>query len=343
MKKTILTGDRPTGPLHLGHYVGSLKSRVDLQHEYATYVLIADLQALTDHAEHPEQVRRNVREVALDYLAIGIDPAVATIVVQSGVPELPELTVHYLNLVSVARLRRNPTVKEEMRQKRFGADVPAGFLVYPVSQAADITAFKASVVPVGDDQLPMIEQTVEIVRRFNRLFGPVLVEPTALVPKHARLPGIDGRSKMGKSVGNAIFLSDPTDVVARKVMSMYTDPRHVRADLPGTVEGNPVFSYLDAFDPDPAGVEELKRRYRAGGLGDVALKRHLIDALEHFLAPIRSRRQELARDPGAVARILREGTERGRVPVRRTLAEVRGALRLDEGVVRALDLRSPRA
>ena len=331
MKKTILTGDRPTGPLHLGHYVGSLKNRVDLQHEYATYVLIADLQALTDHAEHPERIRRNVLEVALDYLATGIDPAAATIVVQSGVPELAELTVYYLNLVSVARLGRNPTVKDEMRLKRFGADVPAGFLVYPVSQAADITAFKASVVPVGDDQLPMIEQTVEIVRRFNRLFGPVLIEPTALLSKRARLPGIDGRSKMGKSLGNAIFLSDPTDTVAQKVMSMYTDPRHVRADLPGTVEGNPVFSYLDAFDPDPTGVEELKRRYRAGGLGDVALKRHLIEALEHVLAPIRARRHELARDPGAVARILREGTERGRARVRGTLAEVRRALRLDDG------------
>jgi tryptophanyl-tRNA synthetase len=330
MKKTILTGDRPTGPLHLGHYVGSLKSRVDLQHEYATYVLIADLQALTDHAEHPERIRRNVLEVALDYLAIGIDPAAATIVVQSGVPELAELTVYYLNLVSVARLGRNPTVKEEMRQRHFGADVPVGFLVYPVSQAADITAFKASVVPVGDDQLPMIEQTVEIVRRFNRLFGPVLIEPTALLSKHPRLPGIDGRNKMGKSLGNAIFLSDPPDTVAEKVMRMYTDPRHVRADLPGTVEGNPVFSYLDPFDPDPTGVEELKRRYRAGGLGDVEVKRHLIDALEHVLAPIRARRHELAADPGAVARVLREGTERGRVRVRGTLAEVRRALRLDE-------------
>jgi tryptophanyl-tRNA synthetase len=330
MRKTILTGDRPTGPLHLGHYVGSLKSRVDLQREYATYVLIADVQALTDHAEQPEQIRRNVLEVALDYLAVGIDPGAATIMVQSGLPELAELTVYYLNLVTVARLRRNPTVKEEMRQKGFGADVPAGFFVYPVSQAADITAFKADVVPVGEDQLPMIEQTVEIVRRFNRLFGPVLVEPTALVSKHARLPGTDGQSKMGKSLGNAIFLSDPTDVVAQKVMSMYTDPQHVHADLPGTVEGNPVFSYLDAFDPDEAGVDDLKRRYRAGGLGDVPLKRRLIEVLETFLTPIRRRRIELARDPEAVARVLREGTERGRAVVRRTLGEVRRALRLDD-------------
>ncbi len=329
MRKTILTGDRPTGPLHLGHYVGSLESRVELQHEYATYVLIADLQALTDHAEQPEMVRRNVLEVALDYLAVGIDPRAATIVIQSGVPELAELTVYLLNLVTVARLGRNPTVKDEMRQKGFEADVPAGFLIYPVSQAADITAFKADVVPVGEDQLPMIEQAVEIVRRFNRLYGPVLVEPTALVSKHARLPGTEGQSKMGKSLGNAIFLSDPTDVVAQKVMAMYTDPRHVRAELPGTVEGNPVFVYLDAFDPDSAGVDDLKRRYRAGGLGDVAIKRRLIEILEAFLAPIRARRIEFARDPAAVARILREGTARGRAVAHQTLGEVRRALRLD--------------
>ena len=327
--KTILTGDRPTGPLHLGHYVGSLQNRVALQREYATYVLIADVQALTDHAEEPELVRRNVLEVALDYLAVGIDPAAATIVVQSGVPELAELTVYYLNLVTVARLGRNPTVKQEMQQKGFGADVPAGFFVYPVSQAADITAFRADVVPVGEDQLPMIEQTVEIVRRFNRLYGPTLVEPTALIAKHARLPGTDGQSKMGKSLGNAIFLSDSADVVSKKVMGMYTDPRHVRADLPGTVEGNPVFSYLDAFDPDQAAVAELKRRYQAGGLGDVAVKRRLIEVLEVFLGPIRTRRSELARDPAAVERILREGTARGRGVARQTLGEVRRALHLE--------------
>jgi len=330
MSKTILTGDRPTGPLHLGHYVGSLRSRVDLQHEYATFVLIADLQALTDHAEQPALVRRNVREVALDYLAVGVDPAAAAIVVQSGVPELAELTVYYLNLVTVARLGRNPTVKEEMRLKGFAADVPAGFLVYPVSQAADITAFKADVVPVGDDQLPMIEQTVEIVRRFNRLYGPVLVEPTALVSKIARLPGTDGHDKMGKTLGNAIFLSDSPDAVARKVMAMYTDPRHTRADLPGTVEGNPVFSYLDAFDPDAAGIGELKGRYRAGGLGDVALKRRLIEVLEAFLAPIRERRRHFADDPGEIARILREGTARGRAVVQQTLGEIRRALRIED-------------
>ena len=326
--KTILTGDRPTGPLHLGHYVGSLQNRVALQREYATYVLIADVQALTDHAEEPELVRRNVLEVALDYLAVGLDPAAATIVVQSGVPELAELTVYYLNLVTVARLGRNPTVKEEMQQKGFGADVPAGFFVYPVSQAADITAFRADVVPVGEDQLPMIEQTVEIVRRFNRLYGPTLVEPTALIAKYARLPGTDGQSKMGKSLDNAIFLSDPADVVSRKVMGMYTDPQHIRVELPGRVEGNPVFGYLDAFDADAAGVDDLKRRYRAGGLGDVAVKRRLVDVLEALLAPIRARRSELARDPTTVARILREGTETGRGVAQRTLGEVRRALRL---------------
>jgi tryptophanyl-tRNA synthetase len=327
--KTILTGDRPTGPLHLGHYVGSLANRVELQREYATYVLIADVQALTDHADEPERVRRNVLEVALDYLAVGIDPAVATVVVQSGVPELAELTIYYLNLVTVARLGRNPTVKEEMQQKGFGAEVPAGFFVYPVSQAADITAFRADVVPVGEDQLPMIEQTVEIVRRFNRLYGATLVEPAALVAKHARLPGTDGQSKMGKSLGNAIFLSDSRDVVSKKVMGMYTDPQHVRADLPGIVEGNPVFSYLDAFDPDAAAVAELKARYRAGGLGDVAVKRRLIEVLEAFLAPIRTRRSELARDPAMVERVLREGTARGRAVVRETLGDVRRALHLE--------------
>ena len=326
MTKTILTGDRPTGPLHLGHYVGSLESRVRLQHTYDTYVLIADLQALTDHAEAPELIRRSVLEVALDYLAVGIDPGVATIVVQSGVPELAELAMYYLNLVSVARLQRNPTVKEEMRQKGFDADVPAGFLVYPVSQAADITAFRATLVPVGDDQRPMIELAAEIARRFNRVYGPVLVEPEALVPPVGRLPGTDGGGKMGKSLGNAIFLSDPADVVAEKVRGMFTDPGHVRASDPGRVEGNPVFAYLDAFDRDPAAVDALKARYRAGGLGDVAVKRRLIDVLDAFLAPIRARRAELAADPARVADVLRAGTARGRAVAARTLADVRAAM-----------------
>src|SRR5437773_6737783 len=277
MRRTILTGDRPTGPLHLGHYAGSLLARVELQQAYDTYLLIADLQALTDHADQPEQIHLNIREVVLDYLAAGIDPAVATIVVQSGIPELAELTGYFLNLVTVARLERNPTVKEEIRQKGFGGDIPAGFLVYPVSQAADITAFKAHVVPVGADQVPMIEQTSEIVRRFNRLYGSILVEPEALVPRISRLPGIDGRSKMSKSLGNAIFLSDLPDVVTDKVMRMYTDPRHARVQDPGEGEGNVVITYLDALDPHRDGLEILKKRYRAGGLGAVTLKHHLID------------------------------------------------------------------
>jgi tryptophanyl-tRNA synthetase len=327
---TILTGDRPTGPLHLGHYVGSLESRVGLQRDHHTFVLIADLQALTDHADEPAQIRRHVHDVALDYLAVGIDPDVATIVVQSGVPELAELTVYFLNLVSVARLQRNPTVKEEMRQKGFDAEVPAGFLAYPVSQAADIAAFRAGLVPVGDDQRPMIELAAEIVRRFNRTYGPVLVEPEALVPRVGRLPGTDGSGKMGKSLGNAIFLSDPADVVARKVMGMYTDPGHVRASDPGRAEGNPVFAYLDAFDPDAAAVEALKARYQSGGLGDVAVKRRLVDVLEAFLAPIRARRAELAADPARIAAVLRTGTARGRAVARRTLADVRAAMGLHE-------------
>jgi tryptophanyl-tRNA synthetase len=332
MRKIILTGDRPTGPLHLGHYVGSLENRVRLQREYETYVLIADLQALTDHADQPALIRQSVLDVALDYLAVGIDPDAAVIVIQSMVPELSELTMYFLNLVTVARLQRNPTVKEEMRQKDFEADVPAGFLVYPVSQAADITAFGAHLVPVGDDQLPMIEQAAEIVRRFNRLYArpeaPVLIEPEALVPRIARLPGTDGESKMGKSLGNAIFLSDPADVVARKVRAMYTDPGHLRVEDPGRVEGNPVFAYLDAFDPDRAAVEDLKARYRAGGLGDVAVKRRLLEVLEAFLGPIRTRRSELARDRDAVRHVLMDGTERGRATARRTLTRVREAMSL---------------
>ena len=329
MRRTILTGDRPTGPLHLGHYAGSLLARVELQQAYDTYLLIADLQALTDHADQPEQIHLNICEVVLDYLAAGIDPAVATIVVQSGIPELAELTGYLLNLVSVARLERNPTIKEEIRQKGFGGEIPAGFLVYPVSQAADIAAFKAHLVPVGADQLPMIEQTVELVRRFNRLYGALLVEPEALVSRVSRLPGIDGRSKMSKSLGNAIHLSDSPDVVSHKVMRMYTDPRHARIDDPGEVEGNVVFTYLDAFEADAGALDTLKARYRAGGLGDVAVKHHLIEVLERLLAPIRRRRQELARDPDFVMRVLREGTERGRALVRRTVSEVRYAMHLE--------------
>lgn len=332
MTRTILTGDRPTGPLHLGHYVGSLQQRVALQRDYATYVLIADLQALTDHFDAPEQVRANVLEVMLDYLAVELDPTIATMVVQSRVPELAELTMYLLNLVSVARLQRNPTVKDEMRQKGFEADVPAGFLVYPVSQAADIAAFKADLVPVGSDQVPMIEQAAELVRRFNRTYpgtsGPVLVEPEALLGPVSRLPGTDGDAKMSKSLGNVINLSDPADAVARKVRGMFTDPRHLRVEDPGTVEGNPVFAYLDAFDPDPAAVTALKARYRAGGLGDVVVKARLTEVLDALLTPIRRRRAEWAQDLGEVGRLLDEGTGRGRTVAAATLAEVRRAMRL---------------
>jgi tryptophanyl-tRNA synthetase len=328
MRKTILTGDRPTGPLHLGHYTGSLKQRVSLQREHDTYVLIADLQALTDHFDEPEMVRDHVLEVALDYLAVGLDPAAATIVVQSQVPELAELTFYFLNLVTVARLQRNPTVKDEMRQKGFEADVPAGFLVYPVSQAADIAAFKAHLVPVGADQLPMIEVAAEIVRRFNRIYGTVLVEPEALLGAVSRLPGTDGEAKMSKTLGNVINLSDPQDVVAARVRGMFTDPKHLRVEDPGTVEGNPVFAYLDAFDPDPAEVARLKQRYRAGGLGDSVVKRRLLEVLEELLGPIRRRRAEWEGDLVAVERILRDGTARGRSVAAATLGDVRRAMKL---------------
>ena len=327
--KTILTGDRPTGPLHLGHYVGSLKNRVQLQHQYRTFILVADMQALTDNADNPAKVRQNVTEVVLDYLAVGLDPKVATFCIQSMLPELAELAMYYLNLVTVARLQRNPTVKEEMRQKDFEVQVPAGFLCYPVSQAADITAFKAHLVPVGEDQKPMIEQTVEIVRSFNRIYGEVLVEPEALIPPIARLPGTDGQSKMGKSLGNAIFLSDPADVVAKKVKGMFTDPKHLRVEDPGTVEGNPVFTYLDAFDSDTEKVKGLKEHYQRGGLGDSVVKRRLAEVLEAFLGPIRKRREDYAKDPAEVMRLLKEGTDQARQVTASTLAQVRKAMHLD--------------
>lgn len=326
-KKIILTGDRPTGPLHLGHYVGSLKNRVALQHSYDQFVLIADVQALTDNAEHPEKVRDNILNVALDYLAVGIDPMVSTIFIQSMVPEIAELTIFYLNLVTVARLERNPTVKEEIKQKNLEESLPAGFFMYPVSQAADITAFKANLVPVGHDQLPMIEQTVEIVRKFNRLYAPILVEPEALVPEGAgRLPGVDGKAKMGKSLGNAIYLSDPADVVVQKVMGMYTDPDHVRVSDPGKVEGNMVFTYLDVFDDRKDEVTALKEQYQRGGLGDVILKKRLATVLNDFLEPIRQRRSSFQQDPAAVMEILKNGTQKARTVAGATLSEVKKAM-----------------
>lgn len=326
----VLTGDRPTGPLHLGHYVGSLRQRVELQQKYKTFVMIADAQALTDNASNPEKVRKNVLEVALDYLSVGIDPKVTTIFIQSLVPELAELTMYYLNLVTVSRLQRNPTVKEEVKQRGFGASVPAGFFVYPVSQAADITAFKADLIPVGEDQLPMIEQANEIVRSFNRTYDShVLVEAKASLSDTPRLPGTDGKQKMSKSLGNAIFLKDTDDEVRQKVKGMYTDPNHLRVDDPGTVEGNPVFDYLDAFDPDKKGLQQMKDHYRKGGLGDSVVKHRLVEVLLAELGPIRARREQLARDPEYVMRVLKEGTESASKVASQTLAEVRKAMCID--------------
>jgi tryptophanyl-tRNA synthetase len=325
----ILTGDRPTGSLHLGHYAGSLRSRLALQGQCTQTLLIADLQALTDSSGRAAHVARHVPEVALDYLAVGIDPSQTTIAVQSRLSSLAELTVLYLNLVTVARLERNPTVKAEVELRGFARDIPAGFLCYPVSQAADITGFRATLVPVGDDQLPMIEQTNEIARRVNRLANAtILPECRALLSNTPRLPGVDGR-KASKSLGNAIPLSASADEIRRLVQAMYTDPGHVRASDPGHVEGNVVFAYLDAFDPDPTTVQELKERYRGGGLGDVPLKRRLEDVLEVLLAPIRIRRAEFARDRAYVMEILYAGSERANVTTEDVLRDVRGAFALD--------------
>jgi tryptophanyl-tRNA synthetase len=329
-KKIALTGDRPTGPLHLGHYIGSLKTRLEFQERYCQYVMIADVQALTDHADQPEKVRENVLEVALDYLAIGIDPKKTTIFIQSLIPLIPELTIYYLNLVTWNRLKHNPTVKQEILQKGFGEAVPAGFMIYPVSQAADITFIKADLVPVGADQLPMIEQTNEIVRSFNRIYKTdVLKEATAVIPPFGRLPGTDGGAKMSKTVGNAIYLSESPDQLKAKVMKMYTDPGHLRVEDPGEVEGNPVFIYLDAFDPEQEKVQELKDHYKRGGLGDVVVKRRLLEVLEAFIAPIRERRKEFAKDPQEVMRILLDGTARTNAAAEETRFQVRKALKLD--------------
>ncbi len=329
-RSIILTGDRPTGPLHLGHYVGSLRERVILQHQHDQFVMIADAQALTDNAENPDKVRSNVLEVALDYLAVGLDSERTTIFIQSQIPELAELTMYYLNLVTVSRLQRNPTVKEEIKQRGFEKSIPAGFLTYPVSQAADITAFKATLVPVGEDQLPMIEQTNEIVRSFNRIYKhDVLVEAKAVLSKSSRLPGTDGQGKMSKSLGNVISLRDSADDVRKKVMSMYTDPNHLRVEDPGQVEGNPVFSYLDAFDPDQDTLDAMKEHYRRGGLGDVKVKRRLLEVLEAELGPIREKREEFAQDPGQVFDMLRSGTEKARGVAAETLDQVKVAMKIN--------------
>ncbi|AZA16749.1 tryptophan--tRNA ligase [Lactobacillus delbrueckii subsp. lactis] len=330
-KEIILTGDRPTGKLHIGHYIGSLKNRVMLQNtgKYDSYIMIADTQALTDNARNPEKIRNSLIEVALDYLAVGLDPEKSTIFVQSQIPALFELTTDYMDLVTLSRLERNPTVKTEIKQKGFGDSLPVGFLTYPVAQAADITAFKATLVPVGDDQEPMLEQTREIVRSFNRTYNvDVLVEPKGYFPPkgQGRLPGLDGNAKMSKSLGNAIYLSDDAETVKKKVMSMYTDPNHIHVEDPGQVEGNTVFTYLDVFDPDKDTVAQLKEDYQKGGLGDVKIKRYLKKVLEAELAPIRERRQKYAENLDAVYDMLYQGSQKANQVADQTLQEVRDAI-----------------
>jgi tryptophanyl-tRNA synthetase len=325
----ILTGDRPTGPLHLGHFVGSLRNRVAYQDQYRQFVMLADAQALTDNMDDTGKVHRNVVEVALDYLAVGIDPSKSTIFIQSQVPELAELTFYYLNLVTVARLERNPTVKTEIALRGFERDIPAGFLTYPASQASDISAFKATLVPVGEDQIPMIEQCNEIVRRFNRIANrEILVECKALVPEIGRLPGIDGKAKMSKSLGNTINLGDSADAIRAAVKQVYTDPLHLKVSDPGHVEGNVAFLYLDAFDNDKAALEEMKAHYTRGGLGDSIVKKRLDLVLQEMLEPIRTRREEFAKDKGQVLQMLKEGTMKAREVAAGTMDEVRRALGL---------------
>jgi tryptophanyl-tRNA synthetase len=325
----ILTGDRPTGPLHLGHFVGSLRNRVAYQHDYKQFIMLADAQALTDNMDDTNKVHRNVVEVALDYLAVGIDPAKSTILIQSQIPELAELTFYYLNLVTVARLERNPTVKTEIALRGFERDIPAGFLTYPASQAADISAFKAAIVPVGEDQIPMIEQTNEIVRRFNRLVQKdILVECKALVPEIGRLPGTDGKAKMSKSLGNTINLGATAAEITAAVKKVYTDPLHLRVEDPGHLEGNVAFIYLDAFDPEKDKLEEMKAHYVRGGLGDSIVKKRLELVLQEMLAPIRARREELAQDKGYIMQMLKEGTTRAREVAAKTADEVKAALGL---------------
>lgn len=329
-KPVILTGDRPTGKLHLGHFVGSLQQRVLLQDTYDQFIIIADAQALTDNFEHPEKVRAHVLEVALDYLAVGIDFNKSTVFIQSMIPEIAELAIFYLNLVTVNRLQRNPTIKAEIKQKAFGDSVPAGFLMYPVHQAADITIVKGTLVPVGNDQLPMIEQTNEIVRHFNRIYHVDLFPEVQAVLSHApRLMGIDGAGKMGKSLGNAIFLADDADTVVKKVMSMYTDPNHVRVEDPGSLEGNTVFAYLDIFDTNVEKVAELKTHYQRGGLGDVKVKRYLVDIVQSILEPIRKRRTEYMQDPAEVMSLVMKGTRTAQEVARQTMREVRTAMHLN--------------
>lgn len=344
MSKIILTGDRPTGKLHLGHYVGSLKRRVELQNSGdfdEIYIMIADAQALTDNADNPDKIRQSITEVALDYLSVGLDPSKTTIFIQSQVPQLCELSFYYMNLVTVARVQRNPTVKAEIQLRNFENSIPVGFFTYPISQAADITAFKANIVPVGNDQEPMIEQTREIVRKFNSIYAEVLVEPTTMLPENEicqRLPGTDGKNKMSKSIGNCIYLSDDVTTVKEKVMSMYTDPDHLRVSDLGKIEGNTVFTYLDAFVkedsfkkflPDYESLNALKEHYKRGGLGDVKVKKFLNAVLEEELAPIRLRRKEYEKDIPFVYDILKKGSEKARNTAAKTLSEVKAAMRID--------------
>ena len=344
MGKIILTGDRPTGRLHLGHFVGSLGRRVELQNSGEfdkIFIMIADAQALTDNADNPEKVRQNIIEVALDYLSCGLDPTKSTIFIQSQVPELCELAFYYMNLVTVSRLQRNPTVKTEIQMRNFETSIPVGFFTYPISQAADITAFKATTVPVGEDQEPMIEQTREIVRKFNSVYGETLVEPQILLPDNSaclRLPGTDGKAKMSKSLNNCIYLSDTAEDVRKRVMSMYTDPDHIRVEDPGKVEGNTVFTYLDAFCrpehfpefwPDYSSLDEVKAHYRRGGLGDVKVKKFLNSILQQMLEPIRNRRKEFEKDIPMVYDILKKGSEEARAVAAATLADVRKSMRID--------------
>lgn len=344
MKQIILTGDRPTGRLHVGHYVGSLKERVKLQNSGKfdeIYIMIADAQALTDNAEHPEKVRQNITQVALDYLACGLDPEKSTIFIQSMVPQLTELTFYYMNLVTVSRVQRNPTVKAEIQQRNFEASIPVGFFCYPISQAADITAFHATAVPVGEDQLPMLEQCKEIVHKFNSVYGETLTEPEIILPSNQaclRLPGIDGKAKMSKSLGNCIYLSDEPEEIKKKIMSMFTDPNHLRVEDPGKVEGNPVFIYLDAFCrdehfekylPDYKNLDELKAHYTRGGLGDVKVKKFLNNIIQEELEPIRKRRKEYEKDIPEVYNILRKGTEAAREVAAQTLSEVKSAMKIN--------------
>lgn len=343
-KKIILTGDRPTGKLHLGHYVGSLKNRVILQNEgnyEKMYIMIADAQALTDNADNPEKVRSNIIEVALDYMACGLDPKKVTIFIQSQITQLYELTAYYMNLVTVSRLQRNPTVKNEIKQKKFEANVPTGFLVYPISQAADITAFEATIVPVGEDQLPMLEQTKEIVRKFNNVYGETLVEPEAVLSNNgvcSRLPGLDGRAKMSKSLGNCIYLSDEPDVIKNKIFSMYTDPTHISIKDPGKIEGNIVFTYLDAFAtdedfkkycPEYANLEEMKEHYKRGGLGDVKIKTFLNNIIQEELKPIREKRKELQNHIPEIFEILKIGSEEARTVASNTLKKVKDSMKIN--------------